>query len=98
MARALGYSTTAILVAIKDGARYGLDIIERTRFPSGTVYPALSRLERRGYVTGTWEDRRVADREGRPRRRYYQITPDGRAALLAALQRFGELMQGVRNA
>lgn len=91
MTRALGYSTTAILVAIKDGARYGLDIIDRTGFPSGTVYPALSRLERRGYVSGSWEDRRIADREGRPRRRYYEITADGRAALMAALRRFGEL-------
>lgn len=46
----------------------------------GTLYKALSRLESAGLVVSRWEDEAV-DRAGRPRRRLYRITADGRAAL-----------------
>ena len=91
MPRPLGYATVAILRAIADGAVYGLDVMDRTELPSGTVYPTLGRLEKRGYVSARWEDEAVARREGRPRRRYYRLTADGAAALREALRRFGAL-------
>ncbi len=83
--RQLGYATIAILRALSAGAQYGLDIMSRTDLPSGTVYPTLGRLERRGYVKGVWEPRAVAEREGRPRRRYYELTSAGADALRTAL-------------
>jgi DNA-binding PadR family transcriptional regulator len=43
--------------------------------PTGTVYPALHRLERGGLVRGSW-----SDGPGR-RRRVYELTAAGRAAL-----------------
>ena len=46
----------SVLQAIADGVEYGFDVIDRTGLPSGTVYPALSRLERDGYVRSAWED------------------------------------------
>jgi DNA-binding PadR family transcriptional regulator len=46
----------------------------------GTLYKALSRLEAAGFVASRWEDDE-ADHAGRPRRRLYRITVDGRAAL-----------------
>jgi PadR family transcriptional regulator, regulatory protein PadR len=90
-ARRLGYATVAILKAIRDGSPYGLDIMEATGLPSGTVYPTLGRMEARGFLTAHWEDRRVAEREGRPRRRYYKLTGDGRVALDAAIRAFDAL-------
>ena len=81
MPRSLGVTSLRILSAIRDGVSYGLDIVARTGMPSGTVYPTLGRLKKSGLVTAQWEDQRVADREGRPRRRYYELTASGASAL-----------------
>lgn len=94
MPRSLGYATLAILRAILDGARYGLDIMERTGLPSGTVYPTLRRLEKRGYLSARWEPESAARSEGRPRRRYYRITGAGEAAVRAAIREYGALLGG----
>ena len=85
--RPLGITSVSILLAIQRGTRYGFDIIERTGLPSGTVYPTLGRLQERGYLAGKWEDRKTATEEGRPRRRYYRVTPAGEAELARSLQR-----------
>ena len=60
--RPLSFSAASVLRAIADGVRYGFDIMDRTELPSGTVYPALSRLERDGYVKSHWEDLRESPR------------------------------------
>ena len=57
--------------------RYGLDICAVTGLPSGTIYPILARLERIGWVKSVWEDPDAHIAEGRPRRRYYQLTREG---------------------
>ena len=89
--RQLGYATVRVLQTIDRGSRYGFDIIENTGFPSGTVYPTLGRMEKRGFLQASWEDRDRADAEGRPRRRYYQLTDTGRTALADSVRRFGML-------
>lgn len=81
MPRSLGVTSLLILAAIRDGSTYGLDIVATAGLPSGTVYPTLGRLKSSGLVQAKWEDQRVADREGRPRRRYYSLTRDGAKAL-----------------
>jgi len=40
----------------------------------GTLYKALDRLEKAGFVQSRWEDPEAAASEGRPRRRLYQVT------------------------
>ena len=95
--RQLGYATVQVLQAIDRGNRYGFDIIESTALPSGTVYPTLGRMEKRGYLDAHWEDRRVAEAEGRPRRRYYELTDEGRAAQAEAVRRFGMLASRVAD-
>ena len=47
----------------------------------GTLYKALDRLERGGYLASRWEDPMVAAQEGRPRRRFYHLTPATERAL-----------------
>ncbi len=48
----------------------------------GTLYKALERLEKSGFLESTWEDPQVAANEGRPRRRFYRITLAGETALV----------------
>jgi PadR family transcriptional regulator, regulatory protein PadR len=95
------YPTTLVLHAIADGARYGFDIADRTGLQTGTVYPALRRLDTLGFVRSSWEAEKIARREQRPARRYYEITKAGGAALDVAMKRFenlGRLSPGTRHA
>ena len=84
----LTFPTGLVLHAISKGIRYGFDIIDATGLPSGTVYPALRRLEGAGCLTSEWEVGEEADAGGRPPRCYYGLTPDGEALLSQALGRF----------
>jgi DNA-binding PadR family transcriptional regulator len=90
-ARRFSFAVVSVLHAVADGVRYGFDIMDRTELPSGTVYPALSRLERDGFVRSHWEDPVKAHGERRPPRRYYRITAQGERALADALARFHAL-------
>jgi DNA-binding PadR family transcriptional regulator len=90
-ARSLSYAATAVLEAVASGHQYGFDVIALTGLASGTVYPALRRLEDARWVESRWEDPRVAQREVRPARKYYQITESGQEALAAALLRYRAL-------
>jgi DNA-binding PadR family transcriptional regulator len=80
-----------ILGAIRRGTCYGLDIVTQTGLPSGTVYPTLGRLKRGGLVRARWEDQRIAEGEGRPRRRYYQLTEEGEKALARGMSQVAQL-------
>ena len=95
------YPTTLVLQAIADGVRYGFDVADRTGLQTGTVYPALRRLESLGFVKSNWESEKIARREQRPARRYYEITRSGTEALGVARKRFenlGRLSHGPRHA
>jgi DNA-binding PadR family transcriptional regulator len=87
-----------ILAAVRDGNAYGLDIVTRTGLPSGTVYPTLGRLKRRGLMVARWEEQRVAEREGRPRRRYYELSAEGARALAEGAARVAETAAALRPA
>lgn len=50
----------------------------------GTLYKALDRLERAGYLSSRWEDPQLAADDSRPRRRFYRVTLTGEAALAEA--------------
>lgn len=81
------YKATLVMSALHRGCRYGLEIIDRTGLSSGTVYPALRRLEAAGLVEGAWEDAARAHGDGRPARRNYRLTGAGEAALRDAMER-----------
>lgn len=89
--RPLGWATTAVLRAVREGHAFGADIMGATELSGGSVYKILRRIERRGLVEGHWEDPTIAEDERRPRRRYYRMTPAGEAALDVALERFRAL-------
>ena len=91
MPRRPGYATLAILKAVANGYRHGFDIIDVTGLPGGTVYPALGKLEADGCVHSSWEDPAIAQREGRPPRRYYELRKAGERLLEETLKEFRDL-------
>ncbi len=84
----LSHSVAILLRALCLGYRFGFEIMEVTGLPSGTVYPALRRLERDGLVVSDWEQEGIAHQEQRPPRRYYRLTAEGREAEEAAIKRY----------
>ena len=84
----LSYAATVILQSVGSGYLYGFDISDITGLPSGTVYPALRRLEEAGYLTSKWEHPKISQAEPRPARKYYELTRPGREALAEALKRY----------
>lgn len=86
-----------ILQAIDAGNIYGFSMMEMTGLPSGTVYPALRRLEREGLIRSQWEAQRIADAEQRPVRKYYKLTRAGRIALEASQKRYPLLTRMIHS-
>jgi PadR family transcriptional regulator PadR len=78
-----GHLDVLLLAALEDGPRHGYAVKEALRdgsggrfdLPTGTIYPALHRLEAAGLIAGSWS---VVD--GR-RRRTYRLTLTGRRRL-----------------
>ena len=70
---------------------HGYDIAHQLRDVSdakqltayGTLYRALGRLERMGFLSSRWEDPRIAARAARPGRRLYSLTGAGAEAVRA---------------
>ena len=77
-----------VLQAIDAGDGYGFSVMGMTGLPSGTVYPAMRRLERDTLIRSQWEQQSVADAGQRPPRKYYKLTRSGRTALAFAQKRY----------
>jgi PadR family transcriptional regulator, regulatory protein PadR len=75
-----------------DEELYGLKIAQNAGRKAGSIYPILARLENAGWVKSSWE-REERDERG-PRRRFYQLSPDGLTAARALLiERRGAVRQ-----
>ena len=83
--------TALVLRVISAGHRYGFEIMEACGLPSGTVYPALRRLEKAALLKSRWEDESEAHAQGRPRRRTYELTQEGWDALPDANRKLAEV-------
>ncbi len=92
----LTHTSALILQTIGAGYRYGFDVMEATGLPSGTVYPALRRLEQLGLIHSTWEKESKALAEQRPARKYYKLTAAGEKTLTKAVERY-PLLQHVKG-
>jgi PadR family transcriptional regulator, regulatory protein PadR len=75
-----------IMNAPEDDPAWGLRICETTGHGPGTVYPALDRLMKAGWIEDHWEEPPPADR---PRRRFYAITSVGRAGYASEKEKRG---------
>lgn len=70
-----------VLALLEDGPLHGYEIGKRIEARSGgeiafnaaSLYPLLYRLERKGWISGQWQQK-----SGERRRRFYRITAEGR--------------------
>jgi PadR family transcriptional regulator PadR len=84
-------ATPLVLAILAEGDSYGYAIIKRVaelsgghlQWTDGMLYPVLHRLERQGQVAATWS----ASENGR-KRKYYQITKEGRTQLATQRQQW----------
>ena len=89
-----------ILKTLAAGPNHGFGIalhIEETssallRVEEGSLYPALHRLEKAGFIDATWK---VTPNSRRAR--VYRLTPQGRKRLKEIEQSWATLTEGVRN-
>ena len=92
-----GHLDGLLLAALEAGPLHGYAVMEALRtgsdgrvdLPTGTVYPALHRLERAGRIRSSWST------EGRRRRRNYELTPAGRRALATERSQWREFSGAV---
>ncbi len=91
--RYLSYTMALILQALDNGYRYGFEVMQATGLASGTIYPALRRLEDNLLIKSKWEKQSIAQAEQRPTRKYYEVTKAGREVLTEARSRFKLLEQ-----
>ncbi len=74
------------LLADPTAEKYGLEICKAVGLASGTVHPLLYKFEELGWLESRFEQIDPAD-AGRPRRRFYRLTPDGAEFAHQALAR-----------
>ncbi len=65
------------------GRHYGYDLGRRAGVRSGVLYPMLNRWFELGWLTDGWEN--PAEVVGRPPRRFYELTDEGRRGLVELL-------------
>lgn len=91
-----------ILLALVDGPKHGhairVDVLERTDgrvdLGPGTLYGAIKRLDRRGWIEELDAD---GDGDGDGRKRTYRLTREGRGAARAEVARLEELLGIARD-
>lgn len=87
-----------ILKSLSLGPQHGWAVSERIHqisratlaIPQGSLYPALHRLERRGWIRAKW-----GASDNNRRAKYYSLTPRGRAQLEAEESAWNRLVAAV---
>ena len=75
-----------IAYAIERGSK---DVLE---VEHGSLYPALHRIEDRGWIASFW-----GTSENNRKARYYRLTPSGRKQLAAQTSRWDELVRAINR-
>ncbi len=76
-----GYELSKLIESRSDGV---------VQFQVSSLYPLLYRMEGRGWIRGRW-----VEKAGQRRRRYYGITPAGRAVVEAQRQSWAEFVRAI---
>jgi transcriptional regulator len=87
-----------ILRTLQSGEQHGYGISQAIRSQSaevlqvetGSLYPALHRLEERGWVKSEW-----GQSDANQRAKYYRLTADGKRQLLRERDRWSQLVEAV---
>ncbi|MBD3408309.1 MAG: hypothetical protein GF411_19455 [Candidatus Lokiarchaeota archaeon] len=93
--RGISWVSLLILAILKDKPVHGYTILQKlgrrlgeTRIKSGTLYPALHRMEEKGLIKG-----RKVPQEGKPDTTEYELTDKGQEVLNEAIDSFSYRMQ-----
>jgi PadR family transcriptional regulator PadR len=94
-----GAAELLILSLVEQHAHHGYEIAKliesrsggRLSFQVASLYPLLYRLEGRGWIQGRW-----VEKAGERRRRYYQLTREGRKVLASQRESWCEFVEAVR--
>lgn len=95
-----GSADLMILAVLEGRQRHGYEIAKMIddrsggvlRFHVGSLYPMLYRMERRGWIHGTW-----VEKVGQRRRRYYRLTTDGRKILASQRSNWHTLLSALHR-
>ena len=95
-----GSAEILILAVVEDEGHHGYEIAKlievrsggTLRFQAASLYPLLYRLEARGLIRGRW-----VERPDERRRRFYRITPHGRAVLVEQRKGWQQFAEAVRR-
>lgn len=95
-----GSAELLILSLLQARSRHGYEIsqlIEQRsegtlKFNVASFYPLLYRLEKRGWIEGTW-----VEKAGQRRRRYYKLTPAGRKMLKEQRRTWAEFVGAMQR-
>jgi transcriptional regulator len=87
-----------ILRTLQWGEQHGYAIAQTIRAQSsdvlqveaGSLYPALQRLSKKGWVTSKW-----AQTDANQRAKFYKLTPDGKKQLAREESRWAELVNAI---
>ena len=93
-----GSAELLILSLIEQRPRHGYEIsklIEQRsdgvlKFNVASFYPLLYRLEKRGFISGRW-----VEKAGQRRRRYYQLTAQGKTVLKEQRSSWAEFVNAI---
>lgn len=91
-----GVLTMVLLKVLAEEEGYGYAVVVRLQrlgfagLAEGTVYPALTRLERQGFLAA-----RLERSSSGPARKYYRTTPSGLAELARSQRSWEELVSAV---
>jgi len=87
-----------ILQTLRWGPQHGYGISQAIRAGSnevlqvetGSLYPALHRLEKQGWIRSEWKTS-----QNKQRAKYYRLTPTGRRQLAAEQSRWAQLVEAM---
>jgi PadR family transcriptional regulator, regulatory protein PadR len=96
-----GSTSLIVLQLLIEKDRYGYELVKEMEKASGnalevkegTLYPALHKLEQKGYVEAYWQEQPKG-----PARKYYRITQDGKQILASKTKEWGKfvsMMNGI---
>jgi len=89
-----------VLKVLSSGEMHGYGIVRRIQTSSkelltveeGSLYPALHRMERRGWIKSKW-----GVSESNRRAKYYRLTPSGRKQVKVAADRWDCLVDAISS-
>jgi len=87
-----------ILQTLQWGPQHGYAIAQTIRAQSsevlqieaGSLYPALQRIEKKGWVSAKW-----GQTDANQRAKFYRLTPDGKKQLVREQSRWSELVTAI---